>query len=102
MRKEYETRHIAVVKGIDTHFRNVMEVAPSAVGLHVCALATQLSPSDVHSAVSRAVDVGVDELARYSAGQPVAGLLFGYGAIRAARIDEGLRRLKDSFVEGSC
>jgi len=102
MRKEYETRHIAVVKGIDTHFRNLLEVAPSAVGLHVCALATQLSPSDVHSAVTRAVDVGVDELARYSAGQPVAGLLFGYGAIRAARIDEGLRRLKDSFVEGSC
>jgi GntR family transcriptional regulator/MocR family aminotransferase len=102
MRKEYETRHMAVVKGIDTHFRNVMEVAPSAVGLHICALATQLSPSDVHSAVTRAVDVGVDELARYSAGQPVSGLLFGYGAIRAARIDEGLRRLKDSFVEGSC
>jgi GntR family transcriptional regulator/MocR family aminotransferase len=41
MRKEYETRHIAVVKGIDTHFRNLIEVAPSAVGLHICALATQ-------------------------------------------------------------
>jgi GntR family transcriptional regulator/MocR family aminotransferase len=97
MRKEYETRHIAVVKGIDTHFRNLMNVAPSAVGLHICAMAAQLSPGDVHSAVTRAVDVGVDELSRYSAGQPVSGLLFGYGAIHAERIDEGLRRLRHWF-----
>jgi GntR family transcriptional regulator/MocR family aminotransferase len=102
MRREYETRHSAVVKGLDTHFRTIMKVAPSAVGLHICAFATQLSPSDVHSAVTRAIDVGVDELARYSVGQPVSGLLFGYGAIPAARIDEGLRRLKDSFIKGSC
>jgi GntR family transcriptional regulator/MocR family aminotransferase len=99
MRREYEGRHSAVVNGLDSHFRTLVKVAPSAVGLHVCALATQLSPSEIHSAVTRAVDVGVDELARYSVGQPVSGLLFGYGAIPAARIDEGLRRLKDSFVE---
>jgi GntR family transcriptional regulator/MocR family aminotransferase len=97
MRKEYESRHMTVVKGIDMHFRNVMRVAPSAVGLHVCAMATQLSPGEVHSAVTRAIDVGVDELSRYSAGQPVPGLLFGYGAIHADRIDEGLRRLRHSF-----
>jgi hypothetical protein len=47
--------------------------------------------------VTRAIDVGVDELARYSAGNPVSGLLFGYGAIAADRIDEGLRRLRHSF-----
>jgi GntR family transcriptional regulator/MocR family aminotransferase len=97
MRKEYESRHTTVVKGIDMHFRNVMKVAPSTVGLHVCAMATQLSPKEVHSAVTRAIDVGVDELPRYSAGQPVSGLLFGYGAIHADRIDEGLRRLRHSF-----
>jgi GntR family transcriptional regulator/MocR family aminotransferase len=97
MRKEYEARHRAVVQGLNMHFRDVMKVAPSAVGLHVCAMATQLSPSDVHAAVSRAVDVGVDELARYSAGRPVSGLLFGYGGVPADRIDEGMTRLRNWF-----
>jgi GntR family transcriptional regulator/MocR family aminotransferase len=98
MRREYEKRHRAVVNGLDTHFRTVMTVAPSAVGLHVCAMAPQLSPSAIHSAVTKATDVGVDELALYSAGRPLSGLLFGYGAIHAERIDEGLRRLRRWFA----
>jgi GntR family transcriptional regulator/MocR family aminotransferase len=98
MRKEYQERHSAILAGLHSYFSPVLEVAQSAVGLHVCAVATELSTSDVHHAVTNAKDVGVDELARYSAGRPVSGLLFGYGAIQAERIDEGLRRLKDSFV----
>jgi GntR family transcriptional regulator/MocR family aminotransferase len=97
MRREYETRHRAVISGLNTHFRSLLKVAPSTVGLHVCTFATELSPSDLSFAVTRAVDVGVDELARYSAGKPMSGLLFGYGAIAADRIDEGLRRLRHSF-----
>jgi len=97
MRKEYETRHRAVIRGLDTHFQGHMKVAPSTVGLHICSVATDLSPGDLSSAVTRAIDVGVDELARYSIGPSVAGLLFGYGAIGADRIDEGLRRLRRSF-----
>jgi GntR family transcriptional regulator/MocR family aminotransferase len=97
MRREYETRHRAVISGLNTHFRSLLKVAPSTVGLHVCTFAPELSPSDLSFAVTKAIDVGVDELARYSAGNPMSGLLFGYGAIAADRIDEGLRRLRHSF-----
>src|SRR5437588_564235 len=98
MRREYEERHNAILAGLDKHFQSLLKVTNSAVGLHVCATATELSPSDLHRVVTSAKEVGVDELAQYSAGQPVPGLLFGYGAIPTERIDEGLRRLRKSFV----
>ena len=100
MRTEYARRHDAVIGGVQRHLHEFLEVVPSAVGLHVCALTKGLSASDVHDILKQCPDVRVDELAHYSLGTPLVGLLFGYGAIAADRIDQGIKRLRHSFIAG--
>lgn len=43
-----------------------------------------------------AAGVAVEDLGRYCAGEPQAGLVIGFGAIPLDRIADGLRRLADS------
>jgi GntR family transcriptional regulator/MocR family aminotransferase len=100
-RVEYQGRHAALASGLETHFKDLFTVVPSSVGLHICAVANDLSPSDIQEAVARATDVGVDDLMRYSADRPTPGLLFGYGAISVGRIEEGLVRLRRRFTESA-
>ena len=97
-RKVYEMRHRAVAESITRHLDDNFRVVRATVGLHVCAIAEGLSASDIHFAAARTAEVRVDELARYSAGSPIPGLLLGYGAIPVERIDEGIRRLAGSFA----
>jgi GntR family transcriptional regulator/MocR family aminotransferase len=51
---------------------------------------------DVVVARAAAAGVAVEDLGRYCAGEPQAGLVIGFGAIPLDRIADGLRRLADS------
>jgi GntR family transcriptional regulator/MocR family aminotransferase len=97
MRTVYEGRHETLVKVLGRRFESELAVIPSSVGLHVSALARNASVDQIASLVRAASGAGVEcfPLSLFSAGDhPRAGLLFGYGAIDADRIEPGLDRLK--------
>jgi len=81
-------------------FANELRAVPAAAGLHVCAVATEMTVEDVERAMGRAADAGVamHALATMAAAPPGRpGLLLGYGAIATEHIDEGMRRLRAAF-----
>ena len=84
--RAYAARHAAIVarlSGIPA-----LEVVPSAAGLHVTALLREGDSAGVVAAAARA-GVALDDLGGYSA-TPMAGFVFGFGAMDPALIDEGL------------
>ncbi|GAB2986279.1 hypothetical protein GCM10027097_43900 [Amycolatopsis acidiphila] len=90
--REYARRHELVTGILRRDFAPWLELVPSAAGLHVCALADGPVPAG-------ADDVRVELLASYCAQEPVRhGLVLGYGAIQAERIDQGLARLRKEFA----
>jgi GntR family transcriptional regulator/MocR family aminotransferase len=96
----YRVRHAMIVSALAREFAEHLELIPSAVGLHVTALARTRSPDQIGAVVRRAADAGVAllELSRFAVDRPApAGLLLGYGAIPTARLEEGLRRLRSCF-----
>ena len=100
MRGIYQLRHSRIVDFVERELADLLEVMPSAVGLHVCAMARHASPAQIDGVVRRASasGVAVDPLAKYALGaRGQAGLLIGYGAIATNRIEEGLRVLRRSF-----
>jgi GntR family transcriptional regulator/MocR family aminotransferase len=102
MRKVYEQRHRSLVEGIKRSFTDELEVVPSSVGLHVAALATTSSVERIERIVQRASQRGFEcaPLSLYAVAETqLAGLLLGYGAIEADRIEEGLVVLRDVFDE---
>jgi len=81
-------------------FAGQLDPIPSAAGLHVAALACSASADQIRSVVRRASDAGVEvqELSRFGVHAPAQpGLILGYGAIPAGRIEDGLRRLRNCF-----
>jgi GntR family transcriptional regulator/MocR family aminotransferase len=90
MRPVYRARRDALLRALRRHLPDVRPVGASA-GLHVLAwLPPGTDEADV-VARARAAGVNVEPLAPYwSAGGP-PGLLFGYGGITEAAIDEGVR-----------
>lgn len=102
MRKVYEQRHRSLVEGIKRSFTDELEVVPSSVGLHVAALATTSSVERIERIVQCASQRGFEcaPLSLYAVAETqLAGLLLGYGAIEADRIEEGLVVLRDVFDE---
>ena len=100
MRTVYGARHEAVVRLVSAMFAGELEVVPSSVGLHVCAMAPATSINRIVDVVRRASVVGVacQPLSLFAAGGPPrAGLVLGYGAIASDEIEEGLRRLRSCF-----
>jgi GntR family transcriptional regulator/MocR family aminotransferase len=100
MRLVYERRHGLVSELLATRFADVLQVIPSAAGLHVSAFAPGLSNENVEGVVRRASSLGVEcqPLSIYSLeGSPRAGIVLGYGAIEADRIAAGLTRLREAF-----
>jgi GntR family transcriptional regulator/MocR family aminotransferase len=96
----YRGRHAMIVDTVTRDFAGYLEVIPSAVGLHVAALARTRSPEQVEAVVRRAADAGVGilSLSRFTADRPpLAGLLVAYGAIPTVHIEEGLHRLRSCF-----
>jgi GntR family transcriptional regulator/MocR family aminotransferase len=96
----YRTRHDLLVRVLSRDFAGHLEVVPSAAGLHVSALVRRATAGQLDAVVARAADAGVavQQLAWFALAPPARpGLVLGYGAIPAGRIEEGLRRLRASF-----
>jgi GntR family transcriptional regulator/MocR family aminotransferase len=98
--REYRSRHLQIVQVLERRFAKLLEVVPSAAGLHVAALLRAGCAADMIQVVRRAARRGVrvETLAAFFDG-PVSrdGLVIGYGAIPTSRIDDGLALLKESF-----
>ena len=82
--RQYAERHARIAAALAA--LPGLRVLPSAAGLHVTAL-TDADSTAVVSAAARA-GLAVDDLRDYSTRQ--AGFVFGFGAVDAALIDEGL------------
>lgn len=77
-----------------------LELIPSTTGLHLTALARNRSADRIAAIVRGAADQGVavQDLSRLAvSAAPQAGIMLGYGAIPAARIEEGVRLLRACF-----
>lgn len=94
MRAEYAERRRVLEHSIRRHLGAPAEIYPAIAGLHLAAAL----PVDAAELARRAwsAGVGVEPLSRYRlATEGVDGLVFGYGAIGAARIPEAIRRLAE-------
>lgn len=100
--REYAARQARIVETLERRFSAWLRPIPAAAGLH---LAAELAPGvaiDIPHVVGRAAEAGVrvHALSDFYTGTPVRdGLAIGFGSIRTADIEEGLRRLAASFAE---
>lgn len=100
VRRVYTARHETIVRILNRDFADFLEVIPAVAGLHVTALSHSLSVDRMSDVAVRASELGVQvqRLAKFAVdGPPRAGLLFGYGAIPTAHINEGLTLLRSCF-----
>ena len=101
-REVYRARHRLIMDALGRDFADHLEAIPSTVGLHIAALARTASAEQIGIVARESSDRGVvvQELAKLgiSSSGP-SGLLLGYGAIPAARIEEGLRLLRSCFPQ---
>ena len=100
VRRVYTARHELVTKILTRDFSSLLEVLPSAAGLHVATVARSASVEQISDIAVRAADLGVQvqRLAKFAFDiSPRAGLLFGYGAIPTSQIPEGLSLLRSCF-----
>lgn len=94
MRAEYAERRRALEHSLKQQLGARADIYPAIAGLHLAAAL----PVDCAALAQRAwsAGVGVEPLSRYRlAAEGVDGLVFGYGAIGAARIPEAVRRLAE-------
>jgi GntR family transcriptional regulator/MocR family aminotransferase len=100
MNATYRARHELLSTILARDFNDQLEVVPSAAGLHVTALARKVSVEQLSEIVQCASAAGVEvqQLSAFAFTSPAqAGLVLGYGAISAANIEQGLRRLRSCF-----
>jgi GntR family transcriptional regulator/MocR family aminotransferase len=98
MRPIYRARRDTLLRALREHLPEVRPVGASA-GLHVLAwLPPGVDEADV---VARAADAGahVEALGPYWGDGRSGGLLFGYGGITEAAIDEGVGIIASAMVE---
>jgi GntR family transcriptional regulator/MocR family aminotransferase len=96
----YRERHSLVVRTLANDLQPYLEVIPSNAGLHVTAVARELTVAHMLRAVNRASELGVGvlPLSRFAFDvAPRSGVVIGYGAIPTAKVKAGLRLLKRSF-----
>jgi GntR family transcriptional regulator / MocR family aminotransferase len=96
----YAARHARILESLERRCGGRLRAIPSAAGLHLTAEA-EGTPAYIRRVVDRArghgVRVGV--LSDYAFGTSrETGIVIGYGAIPASRIDDGLRQLAAGFV----
>jgi GntR family transcriptional regulator/MocR family aminotransferase len=104
MRGIYAERHNLISEALAGPLSRHLTLIPSAVGLHVSAIARTASAEEVSAVTRRALAAGV--AVQPLSGFPVtltprAGLAIGYGAIEASDIREGISRLSRTFDNGS-
>jgi GntR family transcriptional regulator/MocR family aminotransferase len=98
----YRERHEVITDALSRDFADLLELVPSTTGLHLTALARSASADRIAAVVRRAGErgVAVQMLSVFAVtGNPIAGLMLGYGAIPTAEIEEGLRLLRACFDE---
>jgi GntR family transcriptional regulator/MocR family aminotransferase len=103
----YDERHDTIVEAVRTLLGDHLEILPTDGGLHVAARARVASVADMERVVARAREAGiaVHPLAMFAVEHaPMAGLLFGYGAIATERIPGAMERLREPFraLERGC
>lgn len=98
MRMLYMERRGALVKAIETHVGDMLEVVGSEAGMHLVAL---LPPGVDDVAVSRqAARSGVSAAplsACYARTPERGGLILGFGGTSVSQIQEGIRKLTSSM-----
>jgi GntR family transcriptional regulator/MocR family aminotransferase len=100
MRRVYAQRHDRILAILARDFAAELTPVRSAGGLHLSAFLDGREPPADSVIADRACAQGVAILplsGRYFDTPPRAGLLIGYGATSADRIDEGLARLRACF-----
>ena len=101
----YRQRHEMIADVISRDFTDHLELIPSTTGLHVSALVRTMSAHQIAAVTRRAAERGVavqllsSQVLSPLAISPLPGIMLGYGAIPAVRIEEGLRLLRTCFDE---
>jgi len=102
MRATYEERHDVMVNVLERDFAELVEVLPSAAGLHVCARTPCVSIEQLTDvlALARAAGISFHRLSAFADQQPArAGIVLGYGAAGVPKIEGGLPRLRACFAQ---
>jgi GntR family transcriptional regulator/MocR family aminotransferase len=97
MRRVYAERHERILHLLARDLSGVLTPLPSAGGLHLAALFEKRRGSADRVVAERALAAGVAVTplsTHHVVTPPRPGLLLGYGAIAADRIEAGLKRLK--------
>lgn len=95
MREIYAARRQALLSCLQSDFGHQLEPFPSAAGLHLAARMTSSVDADALVQRARQYGIGITSLSAFYAGTPDRhGLVFGYGAIAADAIVQGLAGLK--------
>ncbi len=98
MRQTYEGRRVALLDGLRRHCGHALTVIDSSAGLHLTAYTRPGIDLDALLARAAARGIGLYLLAPYYAdGDGRPGLVFGYGAIDCAAIEQGVARLAPLF-----
>ena len=100
MRSLYRERHELIAATLRDELASVLKTIPSDAGLHLSALAPEMTPAEAATAIRLAGDDGVVAYALASFGElepRPAGVVLGYGAVQLADIPEALRRLARQF-----
>ncbi len=95
-------RRAALLRALDDHFGDRVEVAGANAGLHVVAWLRGLAPRHARDLVPRAAALGVGVYPvtpYYEAPPPRLGLLLGYGALQARAIATGIARLAEAVKQ---
>jgi GntR family transcriptional regulator / MocR family aminotransferase len=98
MRRIYAGRREVLLAGLKTQFSRWLEPVPSVAGLHLTALAKEAV--DIPAVVAGAQErgVGLFPVDRFRVGRGgVNGLIFAYGGLDEAGIEEALARLRRVF-----
>ena len=93
--RTYADRRDRVLAALSAHLDGHLDVVPSAAGLHLSAWLAEGTRLDPDRAL--AAGVRISPLDRFRLAPGPDGLVVGYGAIPAERIDEGIRRLAASM-----
>lgn len=96
MRRSYERRHHLLIASLREHFAGLLEPIESSGGTHMAALLTPGRPRDTDLAArALAEGVNVGTISRWGVEHPGPnGFVFGYGAISADEIPDGLAALR--------
>jgi GntR family transcriptional regulator/MocR family aminotransferase len=100
-RRAYAARHERILRCLESDFAPWVAPVPSVTGMHLAARIRSGSLRLEREVADRARigGVAIGRLSTYFASSvPQPGLLLGYGAISEARIQEGLKKLRECFA----